>query len=312
MGSKNALSILGKGWTKLIGLLFGYGISENIADGYQFLIRNYEEGDKIYIFGFSRGAYTARALSGILYLFGLLHQGKESLIPYMIRMAKGKHIDFEVAKDFKKTFSRNCKTDFLGLWDTVSSVGWIYNSVHFPYTLKNPELVVARHAVSIDERRGFYRQNLLKKISPDQDIVQRWFAGVHSDVGGGYLESVCELPKVTLTWMLNEAEQYNLKVNSEKKSKLLCDQPNECLPSYTGILHKSLHGFWWVTEFIPRFKHRYDETDAGYKRRFDFVRINMGRRRRINRETDILHESVAERIKTVKEYRPNNIKWMWE
>jgi len=70
MGSKNALSILGKGWTKLIGLLFGYGISENIADGYEFLMRNYQEGDKVYIFGFSRGAYTARALSGILYLFG--------------------------------------------------------------------------------------------------------------------------------------------------------------------------------------------------------------------------------------------------
>jgi len=76
MGAKNALSTLGKAWTKVRGLAFGYGLSENIADAYQFLMHNYELGDQIFIFGFSRGAYTARALCGMLQMFGLLNRGK--------------------------------------------------------------------------------------------------------------------------------------------------------------------------------------------------------------------------------------------
>lgn len=106
MGSRNALSGIGKWWTRVIGLAFGYGISDNVADAYQFLMKNFEPDDKVYIFGFSRGAYTARALCGTLHAVGLLTAGNEGLIPYAIRMLKQKKIDFGVAFDFKKTFSR--------------------------------------------------------------------------------------------------------------------------------------------------------------------------------------------------------------
>jgi len=106
MGARNALTRVGEWWTRVLGLAFGYGISDNVADAYQFLMRRFEPDDRIYVFGFSRGAYTARALCGMLHIVGLLSAGNEGLIPYAIRMVKKKKIDFGVAADFKKTFSR--------------------------------------------------------------------------------------------------------------------------------------------------------------------------------------------------------------
>ena len=83
MGAKSALTRIGKWWTRTIGLAFGYGISENVADAYQFLMRNWEPADRIYVFGFSRGAYTARVLCGMLHAVGLLTPGNEALIPLL-------------------------------------------------------------------------------------------------------------------------------------------------------------------------------------------------------------------------------------
>lgn len=122
MGARNALTGVSKWWTKVIGLAFGYGISDNIADAYQFLMKTFQPDDTVYVFGFSRGAYTARALCGMLNIIGLLREDNEGLIPYSIRMIKSKKIDFAVAADFKKTFCRECKPHFVGVWDTVSSV----------------------------------------------------------------------------------------------------------------------------------------------------------------------------------------------
>src|SRR5438309_3224113 len=177
MGARNALTRIGKWWTRTIGLAFGYGLSDNVADAYQFLMRTYEPGDRVYVFGFSRGAYTARALCGMLHAVGLLTPGNEALIPYAIRMIKRKKIDFPVLADFKGTFSRECKPYFVGVWDTVSSVGWVYDAVHFPFTraTKNPDLNIVRHAVSIDERRAFFRENSFgAPYSSKQDVLEAW------------------------------------------------------------------------------------------------------------------------------------------
>src|ERR1700688_1447885 len=176
MGARSALSPIGKAWTKLIGYAFGYGASDNVADAYQFLMRNFKPDDQIYVFGFSRGAYTARVLCGLLHMVGLLREDNEGLIPYAIRLMKTKPLTddvFKIAGKFKSTFSRDCRPHFVGVWDTVSSMGWIYN--------------IARHAISIDERRAFFRQNLFGSASPknaNQSVEEVWFAGVHSDVGG--------------------------------------------------------------------------------------------------------------------------------
>jgi uncharacterized protein (DUF2235 family) len=153
-------------------------------------MRRFEPGDRVYLFGFSRGAYTARALCGMLHIVGLLTEDSEALIPYAIRVIKRRHIDFRVAAEFKNTFSQDCKPHFVGVWDTVSSVGWVYNAVRFPFVNagKNPDFHIIRHAVSIDERRAFFRQNLFGLANnPQQDVKEVWFAGVHSDVGGGYM-----------------------------------------------------------------------------------------------------------------------------
>src|SRR5713101_3337175 len=103
MGARNALTQIGKLWTRVIGLAFGYGISDNLADAYQFLMRTFEPGDHLYVFGFSRGAYTARALCGMLHIVGLLDRNNEGLIPFAVRMIKSRKINFSVASEFKKT-----------------------------------------------------------------------------------------------------------------------------------------------------------------------------------------------------------------
>jgi uncharacterized protein (DUF2235 family) len=231
MGSRSALSQVGRSWTRLIGLAFGYGISDNVADAYQFLMRTFLPEDSVYVFGFSRGAYTARALCGMLHVVALMTPGNEGLIPYAIRTLKSRNPDFGVASEFKKTFSRDCTIRFVGLWDTVSSVGWVYDAVHFPFTkaTKNPDMRTIRHAVSIDERRAFFRQNLLgDPHDATQDVQEVWFAGVHSDVGGSYAESESQLSKLALRWMLCEAELAALRVDQQRRVDVLGGKASLC------------------------------------------------------------------------------------
>ena len=311
MGARNALTGLSKWWTKVIGLAFGYGISDNIADAYQFLMRTFQPGDTVYIFGFSRGAYTARALCGMLHIIGLLREDNEGLIPYSIRMIKEKKIDFAVAADFKKTFCRDCKPHFVGVWDTVSSVGWVYNVAHFPGTkaTHNPDLHFVRHAVSIDERRAFFRQNLFgPPHDPQQDIKEVWFAGVHSDVGGSYPESESQLSKIALQWMVCEAEPAGLKVDQGRKSDILGGKPPYVAPDpLTKNQHESLTGAWWLAESWPKIC-AYPVPVAGqaepeWKHR---LRLNLGRSRIIPAGVHV-HQSVIDRLKGVSDYRPKNL-----
>lgn len=307
MGARNALTRIGKWWTRLIGLAFGYGISENVADAYQFLMERFEPGDHVYVFGFSRGAFTARALCGLLHFGGLLTRGNEALIPYAIRMIKRKNPDFPVTAAFKQTFSRECKPYFVGVWDTVSSVGWIYNAVHFPFTkaTHNPDLRIARHALAIDERRAFFRQNSFgDPHDPEQDVMEVWFAGVHSDVGGSYPESESQLSQIALRWMLCEAERAGLRADSQRKAAILGGKPPFVAPDpTTKNQHESLHGWWWLGEVWPKVVHI--ETAHGIWRRS--IRVNFGRRRRIP-ENALIHESVKQRLANPDlHYLPSNL-----
>jgi uncharacterized protein (DUF2235 family) len=307
MGARSALTRAGKWWTNVIGKAFGYGISDNVADAYQFLMRTFEPGDKVYVFGFSRGAYTARSLCGMLHAVGLLTLGNEGLIPYAIRMIKRKKIDFDVAFDFKKTFSRECKPYFVGVWDTVSSVGWVYNAVRFPFTAvsHNPDLSVVRHAVSIDERRAFFRQNLFGTPSnPNQDVKEVWFAGVHSDVGGSYPETESQLSKIALRWMICEAEIAGLVFDGQRKADILGGKPPNVAPDpNTKNQHESLHGWWWIAELWPKIVSLQNADHTWRKS----IRINLGRPRYIATDS-IVHESVKTRLanQTVA-YKPSNL-----
>jgi uncharacterized protein (DUF2235 family) len=307
MGSRNALTRIGNWWTRILGLAFGYGISDNLADAYQFLMRTFSPGDNVYIFGFSRGAYTARALCGMLHIVGLMTAGNEGLIPYAIRMIKEKRIDFGVARDFKKTFSRECKPHFVGVWDTVSSVGWIYDAVRFPFTraTKNPDFQIVRHALSTDERRAFFRENSFGvPYGPQQDVREVWFAGVHSDVGGSYPESESQLSKIALRWMLCEAEQAGLRIDQLGKANILGAAPPYVRPDPDmENQHESLRGLWWIAEVWPKIVH-VQTADGNWHRR---IRFNLGRRRLIS-PGSLVHESVEQRLANNSlGYRPGNL-----
>src|SRR3984957_15588290 len=307
MGARSALTGISKWWTKLIGLAFGYGISDNIADAYQFLMRTFQPDDTVYVFGFSRGAYTARALCGMLHIIGLLREDNEGLIPYSIRMIKQQNIDFGVAADFKKTFCRECKPHFVGVWDTVSSVGWVYNVAHFPGTkaTHNPDMRVIRHAVSIDERRAFFRQNLFgTPHDPQQDVKEIWFAGVHSDVGGSYPEPESQLSKIALRWMVCEAETVGLRVDQNQKTEILGGKPPYVAPDpLSKNQHESLRGPWWIAEPWPKIVSR--EVSAGVWKKE--LRMNLGRRRWIAPDP-VIHTSVEQRLAAKGlQYSPSNL-----
>ncbi len=211
-------------WSVVKGLAFGAGFKDNVFDAYRYLMEVYNEGDHIYLFGFSRGAYTARALAGLLHGYGLLHRGNEGHLAYAWRLFVGevkkqrRQLKKEGGKRnvanahtilhdtaFASTFSRPVRLRFVGVWDTVSSVGWIYEPLRLLSLAQNEIIDVARHAVSIDERRSFFRDNLYgPPVNDKQDITQLWFPGVHSDVGGSYPRRIPAPPVTTLKWMLGE------------------------------------------------------------------------------------------------------------
>jgi uncharacterized protein (DUF2235 family) len=321
MGARNALSAAGKWWTEVRGLAFGYGLSDNIADVYSFLMQEFHPGDdRIFIFGFSRGAYTARALCGFLHMFGLLTPGNEALIPYALRLYKGNDpCKFEIAGGFKSTFSIPCSPYFLGLWDTVSSVGWILDPIHakgghLPYTAALPGVSILRHAVSIDERRAFFRQNLIHEPLPEsQNLKQVWFAGVHSDVGGSYAEAESGLSKIALRWMLCEAQSAGLLLDSQKVTDVLGGEVPYVRPDAKAQLHKSLHGFWWLGEFWPKlFFYPVSVPGQGAPQWKRGITVNLGRSRLIPNGVHI-HQSVFERMREKStNYRPKNLPGQYE
>src|SRR6202453_2141547 len=315
MGSRNALSAVGKWWTKVRGLAFGYGFSDNIADVYSFLMGEFDPSDQVFIFGFSRGAYTARALCGLLHMFGLLTPGNEAMIPYALRLYKSNDpCKFEIAAGFKTTFSVSCTPYFLGLWDTVSSVGWILDPIHtkgghLPFVATLPDIPFLRHSVSIDERRALFRQILIHDPVPsNQNLKQVWFAGVHSDVGGSYAEAESGLSKIALRWMLCEAESAGLLLDPQKVIDVLGGKVPYVAPNPLGKLHKSLHGFWWLGEIWPK---RVSlpvavpgQSAPTWKRR---IRFNLGRRRFIQNGAHI-HQTVFDRIADEStKYQPKNV-----
>ncbi len=301
----SAFTKLTKFWTKLIGLAFGYGLSGALADAYSFIMSEYEPGDRLFIFGFSRGAYTARALCGMLYMFGLLRPHQEALIYYVIRMM-GKADDkamYRISAQFQESFSRKCPIYFLGVWDTVCSVGWVYNPVVIPYTQNNPAIHIARHAISLDERRGFYRQNLLGDGRPGQDFQQVWFAGVHSDVGGSYPEAESGLSKITLRWMLDEARKAGLALDEDKVREILGEtDPAYARPDPAAMLHTSLSGVWWVLEFFPK-RHSIKTADGKWVKSWE---LPMAKPRAVPPNA-VIHPSVEERRARVPGYQPVNL-----
>jgi uncharacterized protein (DUF2235 family) len=300
MEPAGALTTFARRFTKLLGMAFGYGLSNDIRDVYVFLMNHFTEGDRLFLFGFSRGAYTVRAVCSLLRMYGLIRPGNEPLVPYAVRMLVGinrakadkeKQELFEIAENFRKTMTgTECHPAFVGVWDTVSSVGWIENSLKLPYVANNPGIQVGRHAVAIDERRAFFRNRLWRRPeSPDaewgpKDVKQVWFPGVHCDVGGGYPEQESGLSKIALDWMLQEAKAFGLLVMREKEQEILGNSESRYMkPDHNAKAHESLKGAWHLGEFV--WKRHYDWKSGKWGRRMNLYR------RRVLPPNALVHES---------------------
>jgi uncharacterized protein (DUF2235 family) len=293
MEAVGALTSTAREVTKLLGKAVGYGLETDIRDAYASVMAFYEKGDRLFLFGFSRGAYTVRAVASLLRMYGLMRRGQERLIPYAIRMLSALNREeaetgartrraarrafFEQAERFKATFSGlDCAPHFVGVWDTVSSIGWIENPLSLPHTANNPSIRIGRHAVSIDERRAFFRTNLWRPnpspaSSGPADLKQVWFPGAHRDVGGGYPEAESGLSKFALEWMASEAHKAGLLIDRGKLDLVMGRAGEGYAPADAdGPIHESLRGWWRLAEFVP--KKRFDWATGQRRRRFNLFR----------------------------------------
>lgn len=235
------------------GGAFGEGLEENIHDAYRFLVGNYEFGDELYLFGFSRGAFTARSIAGMVRKCGIL--GREYVEHYRdaIALYRSEHRPTdEAAIKFRKDYSvgkgADIKIKFIGVWDTVGALGiplrGLRSLTRDKYQFHDTELsgVVeyAYHALAIDERRAPFEPTLwMYKPKPGQTIEQTWFCGVHSDVGGGYPER--GLSEITLDWMMQKAQGTGLKFDAAAV------QAHALRPHPLANLHDSKTGLYRLT-----------------------------------------------------------------
>jgi uncharacterized protein (DUF2235 family) len=293
----------------LRGLAFGSGFLDNISDAYRFLMASYEPGDQIFLFGFSRGAFTARAVAALLHSVGLLPPGPDNLLPYARAYWQGdlgpKTPGSAVCAEFKSTIGRTCPVHFIGVWDTVGSVGYINSFRTFPHTAHNPEVTYIRHAVSIDERRSTFRQNLMSPTPSGQDVKNVYFAGVHSDVGGGYPPGESALAKIAFAWMMREAGACGLDIDPAALDRELTQ--TGAPPDSSGPIHQSLKGFWWLGEMLPI--RRFSWADR--KWHWHWLKGGFNQQRDLERTASephvFLHRSVIERMQRRPDYRPSNL-----
>jgi len=235
---------------KLIGGAFGYGLRRNVIDLYEFLCRNYDKGDHIYLFGFSRGAYTVRTVADLVSRCGLVSRSGNNghalrkaakdkyrieyrggftlpLIERLIRKVRG--YEHAVIPPSRAGHA-GTEIAFVGVWDTVSAYGfpiegiqnawsnWVYRLNFGDQNLPNA-VVKACQALSIDDERRTFRPILWNEkdgIDRTADIDQVWFAGAHSNVGGGYPKD--ELAYLALDWMISKVDEKRVDKPGSGKS----------------------------------------------------------------------------------------------
>lgn len=200
-------------WSRLVDEGFGTSLDSHVIAGYRFLMRYWSIGDEIYMFGFSRGAFTARFLAAMIHGIGIMSKGNEELVPFGYKIYQDYELGVGTAAsaqqkttmmEFKDIFCRgDVDVHFLGLFDTVRSVGTFDNGSR-TIPVSHPFAKFVRHAVALDERRGKFKAALLCQnidgkhhVAPthttpgnpselDTHIRERWFPGNHGDVGGGW------------------------------------------------------------------------------------------------------------------------------
>lgn len=244
-------------WDRIKGGGLGVGLSDDIKSAYKWLCERYDpDRDRIYLFGFSRGAYAVRSLAGLIGGCGLLKLGEGELS----EAKKWRRVE-TTYQAYRSKNSRtvesldryeNVEVNFLGVWDTVGALGIpdeLFINVldrprkfQFHDTDLGEHVRVARHAVSIDEKRQTFTPTLWAGPHEHRDIVEEWFAGVHGDVGGSYANS--GLGDVSLQWMIDEAKKAGLSFEPSFVAQIN--------PQHMGVLHDSVKGVFAKLRTRPR------------------------------------------------------------
>ncbi|KAJ7457836.1 hypothetical protein FB451DRAFT_589308 [Mycena latifolia] len=227
---------------RAVDAMLGNHLNAHVMGGYEFLMQNYQHGDKICLFGFSRGAYTARALAGMLHKVGLLPKCNHQQVPFAYKMySREDELGWEQSTAFKKAFSIDVDIELVAVWDTVSSVGFIPKIL--PFTRTNTNIRYFRHAIALDEHRARFLPNFWARHTSQSErglqpgempksrrqtsehkslndleteytdgghfethVEEVWFAGCHCDVGGGALPNAARnsLARIPLRWMIRQ------------------------------------------------------------------------------------------------------------
>lgn len=241
----------------------GKGINKNIQDCYRFIVQNYHAGDRLYFFGFSRGAFTVRSLAGFLNNCGVLKQAHARLIAKAFEIYKDPkvHPDDDFSRNWRNEHSVRVdvaqlppeakhawsaeghpKVHFVGVWDTVGSLGVplsmlsFLNTEHMFHDNKiGPNIVTARHALAVDERRDDFRATVWKQ-RPEVDIQQVWFPGCHSDIGGGLPPDAdgSLLSDYPLKWIADEAAARGLRFSGHLLAGIKYNPVSRLNESYGG------------------------------------------------------------------------------
>ncbi|PFH49951.1 hypothetical protein AMATHDRAFT_146421 [Amanita thiersii Skay4041] len=364
---------------KVMDEAIAWYLDEHVMNGYRFLMQNYRRGDKICLFGFSRGAYTARALAGALYKVGLLPRDNQEQVPFAYKLYKREDPEgLRLCRGFKQTYCQSVKIEFVGVWDTVASVGVIAGRT-LPFTSSNKAIRTFRHALSLDERRAKFKPNVYHRPSPnpdgaiydpehgspiveyppddeitrprstldallckgkkayyrhdddeegeDTDLLEVWFTGCHSDVGGGAVldTDLHSLGNISLRWMVREVMKSQCGILFEQQALSRLNMPLSALPDHLldrkrSVDKKSINDgdalqpihdelkrnvLWWLLEIIPLSRSWQDSKGVWHRQRS----INFGRGRTIYELKPNFHMSVKERMEDVElKYTPK-AKW---
>ncbi len=278
---------VGSYYDPVIGGATGKGLHKNIMDDYRYIVQNYSPGDELYLFGFSRGAYTIRCLCGLINNCGIIKRPDAALIQkafnHYKRSGPAYAPEGKESLKFRDQHSHDSREiKFVGVWDTVgamgipiSFLGLFEDKDEFYDTKIGKNIRIARHALAIDEHRIDFEPTIWTP-KENMDVQQVWFAGAHSDIGGSYKpdENGSRLSDNTLAWLIKEAEKTGLTTEKHLEKSIIQNP--------LATLHKSRRSFFRVKKIHYRpIEHGKDQV--------------------------LIHESVKLRWDQDVKYRPKNL-----
>jgi uncharacterized protein (DUF2235 family) len=291
---------------RFLGGAFGLGLFTNVLAGYRFLALNYEAGDEIFVFGFSRGAYTARSLCGMVGKVGLLTRRAlvaeklpEAVARYQ-RRSPAAGAPGQSDEEFKHDYCHDATPiEFLGVFDTVGALGVpgaLRRRHQFHDVSLSSSVLCARHALAVDEARMKFEPCLWNAVDEtcceDPRVRQVWFEGSHSDIGGGYAET--GLSDTALLWMASEANKVGLAFDEELLRTYLCS-------GSSAIRHDSTKAMYKLLDLVIRTKILLRVASGA---------AFLGRQRRLMRPDCVsvrVAESTADHFRCDPGYRPGSL-----